>query len=160
MWLIFESAMQTRRVWSQRLVPRARGKVFYPGKKTLKGRRMVSQNHWNAGWKGLLEIRSSAPGGTMPVEGICSGFSLPGWRSTAFLGGVPSLLCDKDLPSIQPELPQGQPVATAPATLPALPRTARLQHPLIAPDVAAGAVKLPLGLLFARLNKPSSLSPP
>lgn len=96
----------------------------------------------------------------MPVEGICSGFSLPGWRSTAFLGGVPSLLCDKALPSTQPELPQGQPVATAPATLPALPRTARLQHPLIAPDVAAGAVKLPLGLLFARLNKPSSLSPP
>lgn len=36
----------------------------------------------------------------------------------------------------------------------------QLQHPLIAPDVAVGAVKLPLSLLFARLNKPSSLSPP
>lgn len=114
MWLIFESAMQTRRVWIQRPVPRARGKVFIQGK-TPTGRRMVSQNHWNAGSKGLLESRSSAPARPIPVEGICSGLSQPGWRSTAFLEGVPSLCCDKDLPSTQPELPQGQPVATAPS---------------------------------------------
>lgn len=47
-----------------------------------------------------------------------------------------------------------------PVTLAAVPRTAQLQHPLIGPDVAVGAVKLPLSLLFARLNKLSPLSPP
>lgn len=92
----------------------------------------------------------------MPIEGICSGFSLPGWRSAA----LPHCSVTKIFPAPSLSSPRGSLWPLPPVTLAALPRTARLQHPLIAPDVAAGAVKLPLGLLFARLNKPSSLSPP
>lgn len=37
MWIIFESAMQTHRGWSQRVLPRARGKAFIQGKKNPNG---------------------------------------------------------------------------------------------------------------------------
>lgn len=71
------------------------------------------------------------------------------------------MLCEKDFPSIWSELPQVQCVATAHSYI-----VCHCQEELgsniflIALEVGVGAARLPLSLLFARLNKPSSLSPP
>lgn len=78
----------------------------------------------------------------------------PSWMA------FPHCFVTKIFPEHSLSSPRGSLWPLPPLTLAALPKTARLQHPLIAPDVVVGAVKLPLGLLFARLNKPSSFSPP